>query len=274
MSYGKLLHQKGMSQGSCFPAEILSAKIKTDLCNSRVNFDYRNHSKEKHKILDDDCFVVLSQECDIACPDDNTDPLIELALFKPIKEQKLSGVIQFAKNVRKIQVKVNDKWYESLLLHVSWISKKSLWDALSIYEITKGDYDLALTLAKWRGNRYTREPLPDSFNEIILPRVDNLMSNLGKYKEKIISMHVHLNTYDETDDYVFDIFALTESLATDDELTKIMEIMEEFSYSIEESSSFVVNNDCLHAVRSNNINVNKFLDYREFNLDYVSLANN
>lgn len=271
-SFGKQLHDKGMTQGSGFPASLLSDKMKESHYFSRVDIDQRNPSKNKHKILDDDLMIVLSQDCDIACQNDNDDPLIELALFKKIKESDLYPGNQFTRSVRRIQSKVGDNWYQASISHIGWIKKKELWNVLNDFYFDQCDEDLSRVLATWRSNRYDRDPLPDRFNNGIMPYMKALLEKLNKHERYIRAVYISLDSYEENVHYIFDIFAMTDAYIGNGELEEVMNIIEEFAYEVEEKVGFNVHGDCIFALRDDAISVNKISNYRRFNLDYVSLS--
>ena len=281
MSAGqKLFHELGICQSSYIKASDISEDVRNAWIDSRTNSELRIVNK-KTKITDTSLLVITSQNCDIACTNDDLDSGVEFAIFKPIKPKQVFHGNQFVKSVRKLQIQIDEQWFEAKVEHLITVKKSNLCELLTEkteVNVLPDIYEKSLPL--WRANRYLRTALPDKFNNALLPVVNEHLSDLETIASKdengsyIRALYIWLNTLDESDHYVFEFFALTTADTPDETLSNIQDSIETISLELVEQAKYTEIDDSIYTGRDSTTYVSYLTRFVAINLDYVSLAEN
>lgn len=276
----QIFHGKKLQQASCFLANHVPQEKREAWLNSLPKSNLRtNFKKFKETVL---C-VVLSQNCDIACNQDQLDDSIEIALCQVIKPKNLFPGNQFVKSVRKLQFEFEEKCYEASVDYIITVSKKDLLEVMSNpdFELKELHQDIKQSFPFWRANRYVRSALPDKFNEQIgkildkyLNDLDTISSSIEKesFSSYIKAFYVNLDSLEEKDQYEFEFFFLMRDETPDILLTKIQDVVTDFADNL----VIISNNNytdvsMIYADRESNTNVRYISELMRFNVDYFSL---
>lgn len=278
ISVGQQLLAMGLRQGAWISASILEAG------NSRAWADYRSDPRLRERpIKDTALLVVVSQDCDIACRDDNHDPNIELAVFDRINPKKMHHGNQFAHSVRKLQLEIGEYCYEAKVRETVRVRKDELQCCLRDDSISKLSDDQCRTLVLWRANRYQRTALPDRFNNLIGPLLSDLLPELERLAEDPLdrsrsylrSLYVYLDHLEESGECMFSLMALLRADTPDGIQSEIDDAIEELCQRLEEcEASFKLSEEdwlAGFAERDSAITVATLGQYLKFSLEYLSL---
>lgn len=281
MSAGqKLFHELGVRQSSYIKASDIPEDVRDYWIDSRTNSVLRIVNK-KTKITNLSLLVITSQNCDIACNNDDLDSAVELAIFKPIKAKQVFPGNQFVKSVRKLQIQLDEQWFEAKVEHLITVKKSNLCELLTDnteVNVLPEVYQKSVPL--WRANRYLRTALPDIFNTALFPVFNECLSDLETVASKeengsyIRALYIWLNTLEEVDHYVFEFFALTTVDTPDETLSNIQDSIENISLELVEQSGYAEIDDSIYAGRDSTTYVSYLTRFVAINLDYVSLAKN
>jgi len=281
MSAGqKLFHELGIRQSSYIKASDIPEDVRESWIDSRTNSELRIVSK-KTKITDPSLLIITSQNCDIACTNDDLDSAIEFAIFKPIKAKQAFPGNQFVKSVRKLQIQLGEQWFEAKVEHLITVKKSNLCELLTEkteVNVLPEVYEKSVPL--WRANRYLRTALPDKFNSALIPVFNDHLSDLETIANReengsyIRALYIWLNTLEESDHYVFEFFALTAADTPDETLTNIQDSIENISLELVEQAGYTEIDDSIYVGRDSTTYVSYLTKFVAINLDYVSLAEN
>jgi hypothetical protein len=235
--------------------------------------------REREKLIPEAALlVVLSQDCDIACREDSKDPCIELCVLRPIKNRDIHHGNQFVSSVRKLQLRLEEQWFEAKVEAVITVEKAQLVEILQGVNLTPLlEFDRQC-LVRWRTNRYSRAALPDKFNVQlfkVLPKTLLSLDNVAKVegeegKSHIRALYVWIDPVSEADFYNFEIFALLCDDVSDEVLSQIQDTVEEFACTLSDISGF---NDVseIYADRDSRTYVSYLTKFVRLNLDSESL---
>ena len=274
-----LYHFYGIRQGAFLKSSFFSEETLNKWICSRPYPEKREINK-KNIIPADSLLIVLSQNCDIACPNDSLDLYVELGVFKKIKEKKVYPGNKYVQSARILQLEINNIWYESKFENIIHVKKEELIVFLeeNNTKITEElDSINSGCIPVWRANRYNRTALPDFYNlgikDIFLNALEKLdeiplCSDNSNY---IRALYVKLDKYTEEKIYTFQYFALVKHVATDKIMADIIDILEEMSEQIHESTGFIIAEDAIFAGRDSTTYVGFLGRFLRVNLDYKSL---
>jgi hypothetical protein len=281
MSAGqKLFHELAIRQSSYIKASEIPEDVRDYWIDSRTNCELRAVNK-KTKITDLSLLVMTSQNCDIACTNDDLDSTVEFAIFKPIKAKQVFLGNQFVKSVRKLQIQLDEQWFEAKVEHLITVKKSNLCELLTektkVYVLPE-IYERSVPL--WRANRYLRTALPDMFNTALFPVLNEHLSDLERVASKeesgsyIRALYIWLNTLEEVDRYVFEFFALTTEDTPDETFSNIQDSVENISLGLVEQAGYTEIDDSIYAGRDSTTYVSYLTRFVAINLDYISLSKN
>ena len=271
----KLFHGLGIRQGSYFSASDFAMDKRVEWSDSFSKAAIRG---DKKRLKDSSVFIVLTQDCDIACKNDTTDSCVELLVCKSIKEKQVHHGNQFVNSVRKLHFQVEGQWYEANVDYILTINKLSLLEAIETGNIESNSLrsDVIEWLRIWRSNRYSRAALPDAFNKSVDPVLDEFLPKLiiasddGYGTSFIRALYVSLDSFEEKESYQFKFFALLKSSTTDEALTYIQDELEAMSESISGQHGYEDVSD-LYVGRDSETFVSYLGRFVKFNLDSHSL---
>ncbi len=138
----------------------------------------------------DDCFVVVSQTCDLLHHCLEAEPLAEVLLCRRISQA--DGALLYRKNPRRLHVEVTN--HQGAIVLEALACEKFSIPRTCLAGLTP-DSELALpsgvvsTIAAWLANRYLRPAYPDAFNERLRPvrkKLDDLQKREGRYFERLL----------------------------------------------------------------------------------------
>lgn len=271
----KLFHELGVRQGSYFSASDFAMEQRVEWSDS---FSKAAIRADKKRLKNSSIFIVLTQDCDIACKSDTTDSCVELLVSKSIKEKQVHHGNQFVNSVRKLHFQVEGQWYEANVDYILTINKSSLLEAIETGNIESNSLssDVIESLRIWRSNRYSRAALPDAFNESVAPVLEEFLPKLITASDDssgtsfIRALYVSLDSFEEKESYQFEFFALVKSSTTDEALTSIQDELEAMSESISNQHGYKDVSD-LYVGRDSETYVSELSRFVRFNLDSHSL---
>ena len=132
----------------------------------------------------DDCCIVLSQSCDIACPDFDAEPVVEVVVAKRI--DRLIGNFTHSKSTRRLHLPIivvgKDIPHEVQVRHRFTIPRQILSECKRdpnriLSQAAEGD------LIHWIVARYSRTAFPDEFNIRTSSTIDK------KIKPQLVKLH-------------------------------------------------------------------------------------
>lgn len=278
-SFGqKLLHELGVEQCTSFFCASIPMGTRLNWANSLPKIELRDDVK---KLKDTSIFLILSQNCDIACRNDKLDSHVEICVCKKIKEKEKHAGNMFVGSARKLQFSIGDDWYEANVDLILSVSKEELYIALKEHNVSilSPSEQLLQIAPVWRANRYTRTALPDNFNTHLNPILDENLDRLqaaANVPDQISAsylraIYIRVTPLTEEDNYTFSLFALLRSDTPDEVLSSIQEAVEDFAQNLEAVSSFTDASD-IYADRDSNTFVSYLNSYLRLNLDKLSLA--
>jgi len=199
------LIEKGVNQGTFFSHSNLSFELENEIKENRAVKGYRNKPISENHLL-----IILSQDCDIS---NSCEKYLEVLVAKKCKAKEINPVAQKARNLRKLQLPIDNEYWICDVNLISHISKELF---LKEFPSIEGQLEgrSKEILLHWRVNRYTREPLPDKFNKALLDdyiRHDD--SGFAQFLEKnydyITDLYIFVSPDDnDVDDYLVSITAL------------------------------------------------------------------
>lgn len=276
-----LLRDKKLVQASCFLASLVDMNKRLEWSNSFAKESLRGN---KAKLKDSSILLVLSQNCDIACPNDKIESAIELAVCKRIKSSSVYEGNSFVRSVRKLHFKLDDSWFEANVDYILTVDKTDLLNVINSLEIFEPKYlaeEYTLSVPAWRANRYLRSALPDNFNQKMSPVLKKHIPIIEKkakatkglfFSSFIRAIYIWVDSGEEKDNYSFDIFALLRDEANDRVTSEIQDAVEEFAENLSETAGYIDESD-VYAGAESTITVGYLTKFVRLNLDYISLAN-
>ncbi|WP_375058400.1 hypothetical protein [Zobellella sp. DQSA1] len=272
----QLYHAYGLKQGYCIPMADVSSEKREAWSKA---FSKVNLRGDTSKFKDSGVFLVLSQECDIACRDDLLDSSVELVACKKIKEKTVYPGNLFVSSVRKFQFQIGSDWYEANVEYILNVEKSEILEVLSEAGegILKKPNDIYMaSVPMWRANRYMRSALPDEFNDVLNPALkehmpiidDSARHDNGSY---IKAIYVLVESGEISGCYEFEFFALLDSSASNEVLSKVQDDMEALCDSISSSQGFFDKSD-IYADRETSIFVSFLIRFVRLNVDTYSLS--
>jgi len=269
----RLFHEISLRQGSYFRV----SEVGHDTCLSWLNSLARVDLRERKKLMPEAALlVVVSQDCDIACRTDSTDPCVELCVVRPIRDRDVHHGNQFVQSVRKLHLKVQEQWYEAKAEAVVTVEKAQLVEVLQNVHLSLLPELDRQCFVRWRANRYSRTALPDKFNEQlskVLPKALSRLDGIARVDEGgsyIRALYVWLDPVSEADCYDFEIFALLHDGVSDEALSAIQDAVEEFAGELSDISGFGDVSD-IYADRDSRTFVSYLTNFVRLNVDAESL---
>ncbi|WP_151988752.1 hypothetical protein [Acinetobacter oleivorans] len=275
-----IFHSKKLQQASCFFANSIPEDVRKNWLESLPKINLRD---KFNKFTEEVLCVVLSQNCDIACNNDDLDDCIEIVLCQPIKAKKVFKGNQFVKSVRKLHFKFIDINYEANVDYIITVRKEQLLELIDqdrSFEILNLDQELQTIFPFWRANRYVRSALPDQFNNNIFPILNKYLEVLENislspsypFSSFIKSFYVNLDSLEEKESYDFELFFLLRDETPNELIGNIQDIVEEFANELVEITQ---NNyrdvSQIYADTETNTSVKHLSNLIRFNVDYHSL---
>lgn len=275
-----IFHNKKLQQASCFFANNISEDVRKNWLGSLPKINLRD---KFNKFTEEVLCVVLSQNCDIACSNDDLDDCLEIALCQPIKAKKVFRGNQFVKSVRKLHFKFMDVNYEANVDYIITVRKEQLLELIDqnrSFEILNLDEENQTIFPFWRANRYVRSALPDEFNNNIFPILNKYLEALESislspsysFSSFIKSFYVNLDSLEEKGSYDFELFFLLRDETPNELIANIQDIVEEFANELVEITQ---NNyqdvSQIYADTETNTSVKYLSNLIRFNVDYHSL---
>lgn len=275
----QLLHDKKLIQASCFFASHIPKSIRLQWSDS---FPKAEHRLQESKLKDSAIFLVLSQNCDIACRNDVNDSAIELAICKKIKERDVFPGNSFVKSVRKLHFHAKGNWYEANVDYILTVKKAELLEqiqntpSLALIQLNS---EFAKCIPVWRANRYLRSALPDSFNDklerVLTKHILNIEkiaeSNQLEFSSYIRAFYIYVDPIDEAETYSFEFFALLRDDISDKTFTALQDSIELMAEDLVADSGYVDISD-IYTGRENNTTVAYLTRLTRLNLDHSSLS--
>lgn len=274
-----LLDEYGLRQGSGFPAHLLDEPVRREWAGYRSDPALREKPLKQKALL-----VVVSQDCDIACPDDRQDPCIELAIFEPIKLKNRHPGNQFAHSVRQLQLTIEGGDYEAKVRYTIRVPKTAIEGVLieHCHELFTLSPEQCRTLVLWRANRYQRAALPDRFNEAFTPLLQQALPTIEQAgqdpddcsRSYIRSLYVHLDNMSEEGPCRFSLLALLRADTPDDTQSDIDDVLDELCQALERIPIFALSDAADLAglaEKETTLTVAVLGQYVKLNLDHVSL---
>jgi len=276
----ELFHVKKIFQASCFPVSCIPMDKRLEWSDSFSKKQLRNDTK---RFKDNSLFLVLSQNCDIACNNDSNDSAIEIAVCKAIKPKEIFTGNTFVKSVRKFQFAANGSWYEANVDYIIHVDKHDLLETINSsasFELIKLADEFAKSVPYWRANRYLRSALPDKFNLNLHPVLDKhikFIESAAAPREKtdfssyIRAIYVWINSFEELDFYEYDLFALLREDTPNEILSEIQDKIESMADELSESSGYEDKSE-VYAGKENTTLVSYLTKFVRLNLDNHSLS--
>lgn len=111
-------------------------------------------------IAEEDVFIVLSHDCDVANPDLDKEPFVELILARRI-ERSVDGNLTFGKNPRQLTLEIGGGWYDISIHTKCRCPRQELSGKTAVGTM---DDDSLRLLRRWAAQRYQRAAFADTFN--------------------------------------------------------------------------------------------------------------
>ncbi|MCG9723386.1 hypothetical protein [Shewanella sp. Isolate7] len=275
-----LLHNKKLVQASCFLASQIPDEKRLEWSQSFAKAHLRNdHSKLKATSV----FLVLSQNCDIACPNDEIETCIELVICKKIRSKDVHQGNSFVKSVRKLHFKLGENYYEANVDYILTVEKGELLNVINEkddFTLLQLDREYEISVPVWRANRYLRSAFPDSFNAAFFPILHNHILDIEaeakaeegtEYSSFIRAIYIWLDSNEERESYEFDIFALLRDETSDKSVSAIQDKIETLAEELATSAGYEDKSD-IYAGTESTVTVGYLTKFVRLNLDYLSLS--
>lgn len=156
-------------------------------------------SYTRESIADTDCCVVISQSCDVLCPNFDTEPTVEFLLTRAIGSEA-NGNFTHAKNARRLQFEIDVDGelvvYEAQARHRFTVPR-------SILASHRADANRRLTseslsdAIQWIVARYSRHALPDNFNVRTSRVVDRKVKPILAGLKRLKALYIALQDWEE-----------------------------------------------------------------------------
>ena len=276
----QLLHNKKLEQASCFLASNVPMEKRLEWSDS---FPKKVIRRDCTKLKDTSLFLVLSQNCDIACRQDHLDSAVELVVCKKIREKDVSLGSSFVKSVRRLHFKAADNWYEANVDYILTVEKPDLFQLINTttdFELITLSDEYIKSIPLWRSNRYQRSALPDAFNNQLEPVLKNHLADIedkarateAGISSYIRAIYIWLSSQEELGYYEFEIFALMRDETENSVLTDVQDAIEEMATELAQNSGFQ-DESSMYADRAKNTYISYLTRFVRLNLDSHSLAN-
>ncbi|MCL1092013.1 hypothetical protein L2744_20905 [Shewanella profunda] len=275
-----LLHNKRLVQASCFLASYITEEKKLEWSHSFAKAHLRG---DLSKLKPTSVFLVLSQNCDIACQNDAIETCVELAVCKKIRPREVHQGNSFVKSVRKLHFKLEENYYEANVDYILTVEKADLLNVIDTTEnftLLQLEREYEISVPVWRANRYLRSALPDNFNAVFFPLFNERIADIEAeakaegmphYSSFIRAIYIWLDSNEETDSYKFDIFALLRDETSDGKVSAIQNKIEALAEELAESAGYEDQSD-IYAGTESTVTVAYLTKFVRLNLDYLSLA--
>jgi|SRR5690554_2853269 len=282
-SYGqRLFHELHIKQGAYFSACLVNAE-KEIWASYFINPTQR---ATVNRFKRNSIFLILSQDCDIACHNDQLDNTVELVLCKKIRSRDVFAGNQFVTSVRKLQFTVDGDHYEANIDYILHVEKEKVFNLLSAQSevcVSLLTPSAAMQIPVWRANRYNRTALPDSFNNQLgpvlnkhLPQIESSAEVVSKSGEKLLKNYIHavyvlLDSYEEQESYNFEFFALLNTETPDAVFSNVQDAIEAMAEELGAVCGYLDKSD-IYVDRASSTTVAYLSKFVKLNLDRVSLA--
>ena len=276
-----LLHDKKLVQASCFFASNIHMDKRLEWSDSFAKKSLRNDRK---KLKDTSLFLVLSQNCDIACSKDSIESAIELVVCKKIRESDVHSWNSFVRSVRKLHFRLGNDWFEANVDYILTVDKADLLSIINTidnFSPLKLEDEYAISVPAWRSNRYLRSALPDNFNAQLNPLLERhmpLIDSTGKaeegapYSSFIRAIYIWLDSDEEKDTYAFKVFALLRDETSNEKVSEIQDTIEALAEELAAQAGYDDQSEIYSGTEST-ITVAYLVKFVRLNLDYLSLKN-
>lgn len=276
-----LFHDKKLVQASCFFASDINMDKRLEWSDSFAKSSLRNDRK---KLKDTSLFLVLSQNCDIACLNDSVESAIELAVCKKINANKVYSGNSFVRSVRKLNFQLGGDWFEANVDYILTVDKAELLSVINTIEDFSPlqlEDEYSISVPAWRSNRYLRSALPDNFNAQLFPVLDThipLIDSAAKteegapYSSFIRAIYIWLDSDEEKETYAFDVFALLRDDTSNEKASEIQDTIEALAEDLAERAGYDDQSEIYSGTEST-ITVAYLIKFVRLNLDYLSLEN-
>jgi hypothetical protein len=267
----RLLHEVGLRQGSFFKASLIEEELRKQWIDSRPE-EKRRKWRKNNRITDQDILVVVSQDCDIACADDNHDPLVEIAVCSPIDNPHPGST--FAYSARKIHFGTESGWFEAKVSNLIYVPKGALLEQITPEYVSELPDITKKTIPQWRALRYRRTALPDAFNAKFKPLESDFTQKLDEVGRGYVrAVYIHLNSYQEEESYEFELLALLSADTSDEQVSMAVDIVEGVVAQLEASGAGSAKDggDLTFAARADQVSVNEIDQMVRVNFDSISL---
>ncbi|ELI5735572.1 hypothetical protein RRK63_004315 [Vibrio fluvialis] len=276
----KLLHDKKLNQASCFFVSSIPMDKRLEWSNS---FSKPHLRSDKKKFKDTSLFLVLSQNCDIACRKDDNESTIELAVCKKIRPKDVYVGNSFVKSVRKLHFKAGENWYEANVDYILHVDKADLLESINSIDNFEPIYlskEFAISVPVWRSNRYMRSALPDNFNAQLDPIIESHIEKIeaaakpqedALFSSYIRAFYVWVDSNEERDAYSFDFFALLRDEVSNEQASAIQDTIEEMAEDLESSAGYDDQSE-IYAGTESTTYVAYLTKFVRLNLDHHSLS--
>lgn len=188
-----------LRQGTVVDSEQLDSGVRKQIQDSRAITRYR--SKQVAAQL-----IVLSQDCDIANPNEKVIEVIPAKLLNENQAQKgLERTFDKPTNYGKLVLRFNGQYFELDADLISTVEKSLLPDSLhSLGSVDEREHRI---LIDWRVGRYNRKPFPDAFNRPFKEffKKEGLWDFLEQRYREILDLWVYVSPEDEEKAQRYDV---------------------------------------------------------------------
>ncbi|EKA7393679.1 hypothetical protein OL318_003993 [Vibrio parahaemolyticus] len=274
-----LLHNKKLVQASCFLGSSIPMEKRIEWSAS---FTKPRLRADQTKLKDTSIFLVLSQNCDIACRKDQIESTIEIAVCKKIKPKDVYEGNSFVKSVRKLHFQAQENWYEANVDYILHVDKSELLEVMEEageFPLISLSDEYAKSVPVWRSNRYMRSALPDNFNAQIEPIFGDHIAKIESsaiaeeakdFSSYIRAFYVWVDSSEEKEHYAFDFFALLRDDISDEQASQVQDAIEEMAEAFAEVSGY--EDLCeIYSGRESTTTVAYLTKFVRFNFDHLSL---
>ena len=190
------------------PCNVLPAILKSEIQENRATPASRNKP-----VADNYLLVILSQDCDI---NNDREKYIEVLVLKKVTGNKVKAPLQKTRSFQKLQLLINDYFWECDANHISHVTKETFNKIDSLNNDNFLPYNQKEILLTWRISRYRRDPLPDNFNNIFLGAYlwneDTGLKQFLEESSNITDVYVFVSPQDDNaSEYLVSITALLNS---------------------------------------------------------------
>jgi hypothetical protein len=146
-----------------------------------------------------DCCIVVTQSCDIVCPDFDAEPVAEVVLARKL-DSPTDRNFTHARSARRLHLQVEitgtERGYEAQIKERFNVPRRLLaaHNPDPDRKVRDTDYNDLIT---WLVARYDRHAFPDAFNERIRAATELKIKPILKKLPKIKALYMALKTWDE-----------------------------------------------------------------------------